>query len=132
MILGGGPGNDLWPLTKSRAEPAMPFAGLYRLIDIPVSNCVNSNMTNIYVLTQYNSTSLNRHLSRAYNFVSGLQFGSSEGFVETLNATQTPSQSTEKAWYQGTADAIRRYLYLLKEAKHERCEDVVILSGDQL
>eukprot|EP00775_Hariotina_reticulata_P001384 gene1384-1724_t len=93
MILGGGPGQELWPLTNTRAEPAVPFAGLFRLIDVPLSNCIHSGISNVYVLTQYNATSLNR---------------------------------------QGTADAIRRYLYLLDEPKHEGCEDVLILSGDQL
>lgn len=130
MILGGGPGIDLYPLTKFRAEPAVPFVSLYRLVDIPVSNLINSGVTQIYVLAQYNSTSLNRHLSRTYGFVSGVSFGSVEGFVEPLNATQTP---TQRKWFQGTADAVRHYSYLLNdETKHEECEDVIIMMGDQL
>lgn len=134
MILGGGPGTDLYPLTRTRAEPAVPFAGLFRLIDVPVSNCVNSGITNIYVLAQYNATSLNRHLSRAYSFVNGITFaGHGAGFVETLNATQRPGVITTDAWYKGTADAVRRYMYLLQDAgKHPDCEDILILSGDQL
>jgi len=134
MILGGGPGTDLYPLTKTRAEPAVPFAGLFRLIDVPVSNCVNSGITNIYVLAQYNATSLNRHLSRAYSFVNGITFaGHGAGFVETLNATQRPGNVTSDAWFKGTADAVRRYLYLLEDGgRHPDCEDVLILSGDQL
>jgi glucose-1-phosphate adenylyltransferase len=112
----------------------VPFAGLFRLIDIPVSNCVNSGITNVYVLAQYNATSLNRHLSRAYSFVNGITFtGHGAGFVETLNATQRPGVVTQDAWFKGTADAVRRYLYLLEDgSKHPDCQDVLILSGDQL
>jgi glucose-1-phosphate adenylyltransferase len=133
MILGGGPGTDLWPLTNSRAEPAVPFAGLFRLIDVPLSNCIHSGISNIYVLTQYNATSLNRHLSRAYQFLNNVTMaGHGQGFVEILAASQRPGKTSQDAWYQGTADALRRYLYLFDEAKHEDCEDVLVLAGDQL
>lgn len=133
MILGGGPGQDLWPLTDTRAEAAVPFAGLFRLIDVPVSNCIHSGISNIYVLTQFNATSLNRHLSRAYQFVNGITFaGHGTGFVETLSASQRPGQEAADAWFAGTADAVRRYVYLFGEHKHEACEDVLVLSADQL
>lgn len=111
----------------------MPFAGLFRLIDFPISNCINSGLDNIYVLAQYNSTSLNRHLSRAYSFVNGNLFTAShDGFVECLNATQRPGHVTADAWYQGTADAVRHYIDYLSGEKHADCEDVLILAGDQL
>jgi len=104
-----------------RAKPAVPVAGKYRLIDIPVSNCINSEILKIYVLTQFNSASLNRHLSRAYNFT-----GFSDGFVEVLAAQQT----TENAqWFQGTADAVRQYLWMLEEWD---VDEYLILSGDHL
>ena len=121
IILGGGAGSRLYPLTKLRAKPAVPLAGKYRLIDIPVSNCINSEIVKIYVLTQFNSASLNRHLSRTYNFASF-----QEGFVEVLAAHQTVD-STE--WFQGTADAVRQYLWLLKEWD---VDEYLILSGDHL
>ena len=121
IILGGGAGSRLYPLTKLRANPAVPLAGKYRLIDIPVSNCINSEIVKIYVLTQFNSASLNRHLSRTYNFASF-----QEGFVEVLAAHQTVD-STE--WFQGTADAVRQYLWLLKEWD---VDEYLILSGDHL
>lgn len=121
IILGGGAGTRLYPLTKMRAKPAVPLAGKYRLIDIPVSNCINSDIFKIYVLTQFNSASLNRHLSRAYNFS-----GFNEGFVEVLAAQQTPENPN---WFQGTADAVRQYLWLFNEWD---CSEVVILSGDHL
>jgi glucose-1-phosphate adenylyltransferase len=121
IILGGGVGTRLYPLTKLRAKPAVPVAGKYRLIDIPVSNCINSEILKIYVLTQFNSASLNRHLSRAYNFT-----GFSDGFVEVLAAQQT----TENAqWFQGTADAVRQYLWMLEEWD---VDEYLILSGDHL
>ncbi|KAF8057762.1 ADG2 [Scenedesmus sp. PABB004] len=133
MILGGGPGTDLWPLTNSRAEPAVPFAGLFRLIDVPLTNCIHSGVSSIYVLTQYNATSLNRHLSRAYRFMSGITLtGHGSGFVEALAASQRPGCDAADAWYAGTADAVRRYLPLLCEAKHDECEDVLVMAGDQL
>ena len=121
IILGGGAGTRLYPLTKLRAKPAVPLAGKYRLIDIPVSNCINSDIFRIYVLTQFNSASLNQHISRAYNF-SGLR----EGFVEILAAQQTPKSTT---WFQGTADAVRQYLWLFRELD---VDEFLILSGDHL
>ncbi len=121
IILGGGVGSRLYPLTKLRAKPAVPLGSKYRLIDIPVSNCINSEILKIYVLTQFNSASLNRHLSRAYNFG-----GISEGFVEVLAAQQT---TENPGWFQGTADAVRQYLWLLKEWD---VDEYVILSGDHL
>ncbi len=121
IILGGGAGTRLYPLTKLRAKPAVPLAGKYRLIDIPVSNCINSEIIKIYVLTQYNSASLNRHLTRSYNFA-----GFNDGFVEVLAAQQT---SENPDWFQGTADAVRQYLWLLEEWD---VDEYVILSGDQL
>eukprot|EP00879_Flechtneria_rotunda_P010329 GHRR01010800.1.p1 GENE.GHRR01010800.1~~GHRR01010800.1.p1 ORF type:complete len:491 (+),score=143.69 GHRR01010800.1:128-1600(+) len=128
IILGGGAGTRLYPLTKQRAKPAVPIGGAYRLIDVPMSNCINSGISKIYILTQFNSTSLNRHLARTYNMGSGVRFGG-EGFVEVLAATQTP---TEKEWFQGTADAVRQYAWLLTDTKNRSIEDVVILSGDHL
>ncbi|BDA72061.1 glucose-1-phosphate adenylyltransferase [Rivularia sp. IAM M-261] len=121
IILGGGAGTRLYPLTKLRAKPAVPVAGKYRLIDIPVSNCINSEIYKIYVLTQFNSASLNRHIARAYSFA-----GFSEGFVEVLAAQQTPENPS---WFQGTADAVRQYLWLLEEWN---VSEFLILSGDHL
>mmetsp|Transcript_21021 Transcript_21021/g.46129 ORF Transcript_21021/g.46129 Transcript_21021/m.46129 type:complete len:516 (-) Transcript_21021:782-2329(-) len=128
IILGGGAGTRLYPLTQSRAKPAVPIGGCYRLIDVPMSNCINSGISKIYILTQFNSTSLNRHLGRAYNMGSGVRFGG-DGFVEVLAATQTP---TDKEWFQGTADAVRQYAWLLSDIKNRAIEDVIILSGDHL
>ena len=129
VILGGGAGTRLYPLTKQRAKPAVPIGGAYRLIDVPMSNCINSGISKIYVLTQFNSTSLNRHLARTYNFgAGGVRFGG-EGFVEVLAASQT-TQST--AWFQGTADAVRQYMWLFDEACAGGVEDFLILSGDHL
>lgn len=121
IILGGGAGTRLYPLTKLRAKPAVPLAGKYRLIDIPVSNCINSEIFKIYVLTQFNSASLNRHIARAYSFS-----GFTEGFVEVLAAQQTKDNPS---WFQGTADAVRQYLWLLQEWE---VEEFLILSGDHL
>lgn len=121
IILGGGAGTRLYPLTKQRAKPAVSLAGKYRLIDIPVSNCINSGILKIYVLTQFNSTSLNRHIARAYNFSVF-----SDGFVEVLAAQQTQENP---GWFQGTADAVRQYLWLLKDWD---VDDYIILSGDHL
>jgi glucose-1-phosphate adenylyltransferase len=121
IILGGGAGTRLYPLTKLRAKPAVPIAGKYRLIDIPVSNCINSEIYKIYVLTQFNSASLNRHLSRAYDFA-----GFTDGFVEVLAAQQTPENPN---WFQGTADAVRQYLWLFQEWD---VDYYLILSGDHL
>ncbi|KAG1677828.1 hypothetical protein FOA52_008592 [Chlamydomonas sp. UWO 241] len=128
IILGGGAGTRLFPLTKTRAKPAVPIGGLYRLIDVPMSNCINSGISKIYVLTQFNSMSLNRHLSRTYNMGSGVRFGG-DGFVEVLAATQTPTMND---WFGGTADAVRAYSWLLGDIKNRLIEDVVILSGDHL
>ncbi|MFN6559841.1 MAG: glucose-1-phosphate adenylyltransferase [Nostoc sp. ChiSLP01] len=121
IILGGGAGTRLYPLTKLRAKPAVPVAGKYRLIDIPVSNCINSQIFKIYVLTQFNSASLNRHIARTYNFT-----GFNEGFVEVLAAQQTPENPN---WFQGTADAVRQYLWLMEEWD---VDEYLILSGDHL
>jgi glucose-1-phosphate adenylyltransferase len=121
FILGGGRGTRLYPLTKLRAKPAVPLAGRYRLIDIPVSNCINSGIHKIYVLTQFNSASLNRHIVRTFQF-SPL----TDGYVEILAAQQTPENAN---WFQGTADAVRQYLPLLKTVKSE---NNLILSGDHL
>ncbi|MFP4120052.1 glucose-1-phosphate adenylyltransferase [Coleofasciculus sp.] len=121
IILGGGAGTRLYPLTKLRAKPAVPLAGKYRLIDIPVSNCINSEIYQIYVLTQFNSASLNRHIARAYNFA-----GFTDGFVEVLAAQQT---AENPSWFQGTADAVRQYLWLLEEWD---VDEYIILSGDHL
>ncbi|MET0501698.1 MAG: sugar phosphate nucleotidyltransferase, partial [Candidatus Binatia bacterium] len=107
IILGGGAGTRLYPLTKLRAKPAVPLAGKYRLIDVPISNCINSEIQKIYVLTQFNSASLNRHISRAY-----VMAGFSQGFVEVLAAQQT---SESPSWFEGTADAVRKYLWLFAE-----------------
>ncbi len=121
IILGGGAGTRLYPLTKLRAKPAVPLAGKYRLIDIPISNCINSEILKIYVLTQFNSASLNRHVSRAYNFS-----GFSDGFVEVLAAQQTKENPE---WFQGTADAVRQYIWLFQEWD---IDEYIILSGDHL
>ncbi len=121
IILGGGSGIRLQPLTHLRAKPAVPLAGKYRLIDIPISNSLNSGINKIYVLTQFNSASLNRHISRTYGF-SPVQ----QGFVEVLAAQMTPGRSD---WFQGTADAVRQYLSVLKSMK---AEQFIILSGDHL
>jgi glucose-1-phosphate adenylyltransferase len=128
IILGGGAGTRLYPLTKTRAKPAVPIGGAYRLIDVPMSNCINSGISKIYIMTQFNSTSLNRHLARAYNMGSGVRFGG-DGFVEVLAATQTP---TDTEWFQGTADAVRQYSWLLSDTKNRAIDDVIILSGDHL
>lgn len=121
IILGGGAGTRLYPLTKLRAKPAVSLAGKYRLIDIPVSNCINSGLEKIYVLTQFNSASLNRHISQTYNFS-----GFSEGFTEVLAAQQTPENPN---WFQGTADAVRKYLWLFQDWD---VDEYLILSGDHL
>ncbi|MDJ0725456.1 MAG: glucose-1-phosphate adenylyltransferase [Prochloraceae cyanobacterium] len=121
IVLGGGAGTRLYPLTKLRAKPAVPLAGKYRLIDIPISNCINSDIYKIYVLTQFNSASLNRHLNRSYVF-SGFR----DGFVEVLAAQQTKDNP---GWFQGTADAVRQYLSLLQDWD---VDQYIILSGDHL
>ncbi|MDB5124900.1 MAG: glucose-phosphate adenylyltransferase [Mucilaginibacter sp.] len=121
IVLGGGQGSRLSPLTATRSKPAVPIAGKYRLVDIPISNCLHSGIDRIYVLTQFNSASLNKHIKNTYHFSSF-----SEAFVDILAAEQTPSSV---AWFQGTADAVRQSLHHL--AVHE-FEYVLILSGDQL
>jgi glucose-1-phosphate adenylyltransferase len=121
VIMGGGQGTRLFPLTKDRAKPAVPLAGKYRLVDIPISNCINSGFRRIYVLTQFNSASLHGHISRTYKFD---QFTS--GFVEILAAQQT---LTNASWYEGTADAVRKNL---THFLNHDFEYLLILSGDQL
>ncbi len=124
VILGGGKGSRLFPLTKDRSKPAVGVAGKYRLIDIPISNCINSGITRMYVLTMYQSASLNNHISNAYRFD---QF--SRGFVQVLAAEQT-AESNE--WFQGTADAVRKTLPHLGYRGNDRKGLVLILSGDHL
>jgi glucose-1-phosphate adenylyltransferase len=121
VIMGGGQGTRLFPLTKERSKPAVPLAGKYRLVDIPISNCINSGFRRIYILTQFNSTSLHSHISRTYKFD---QFTS--GFVEILAAQQT---LTNNSWYEGTADAVRKNL--IHFLNHD-FDYLIILSGDQL
>ena len=121
VILGGGAGSRLYPLTARRSKPAVPLAGKYRLIDIPISNCLNSGYNRIFVLTQFNSASLNRHIKNCYHFDA---FG--QGFVDILAAEQTPSN---KDWFQGTADAVRQVMTRLDDYDYQY---VLILSGDQL
>ncbi|BAT90938.1 Glucose-1-phosphate adenylyltransferase large subunit 1 [Vigna angularis] len=128
IILGGGPGIQLFPLTKRAATPAVPVGGCYRLIDIPMSNCINSGLNKIFVLTQFNSASLNRHISRTY-FGNGINFG--DGCVEVLAATQTPGEAGKK-WFQGTADAVRQFTWVFEDAKNQNIENVLILAGDHL
>ena len=121
VIMGGGQGTRLFPLTKDRSKPAVPLAGKYRLVDIPISNCINSGFRRIYILTQFNSTSLHSHISRTYKFD---QFTS--GFVEILAAQPT---LTNTSWYEGTADAVRKNL--IHFLNHD-FDYLIILSGDQL
>jgi glucose-1-phosphate adenylyltransferase len=119
--LGGGAGSRLYPLTASRSKPAVPIAGKYRLVDIPISNCINSDISRMFVLTQYNSASLNKHIKNTYQFS-----GFSRGFVDILAAEQTPDSP---GWFQGTADAVRQSL---KHIHNYDFEYILILSGDQL
>ena len=121
VILGGGAGSRLFPLTSERSKPAVPLGGKYRLVDVPISNCINSGFKRIYVLTQFNSASLHRHISQSYKFD---HFGA--GFVEILAAEQTP---TSTSWYEGTADAVRKNLMHLLNHSFKY---LIILSGDQL
>lgn len=121
VIMGGGAGTRLYPLTKLRAKPAVPLAGYYRLIDIPMSNCINSGINRIYVLTQFNSVSLHRHVTRTYQFDSF-----SGGWVRILAAEQTPGN---QSWYQGTADALRKQIFQLQVPEPR---NIVILAGDHL
>jgi glucose-1-phosphate adenylyltransferase len=121
VVLGGGAGTRLFPLTLMRSKPAVPLGGKYRLVDIPVSNCINSDVTKIFVLTQYNSASLNKHIAQAYRFS---HF--SDGFVEILAAEQTPESPQ---WFQGTADAVRQ---VLPHIRGWGIDTLLILSGDHL
>jgi glucose-1-phosphate adenylyltransferase len=121
IILGGGAGTRLYPLTKLRAKPAVPLGAKYRLIDIPISNCINSEIHRIYVLTQFNSASLNRHITRTYG-TSGI----TQDFVEVLAAQQT---ADSPSWFEGTADAVRKYIWLFAEWD---VDQYLILSGDHL
>jgi glucose-1-phosphate adenylyltransferase len=121
VILGGGAGSRLFPLTRERSKPAVPLGGKYRLIDVPVSNCINSGITHIFVLTQHNSASLNRHISQTYRFSNF-----STGFVEILAAEQREDSA---GWFRGTADAVRQIIPHLREW---RVKTLLVLSGDHL
>jgi len=121
VIMGGGQGTRLFPLTKERAKPAVPLAGKYRLVDVPISNCINSGLRRIYILTQFNSASLHRHISQSYKFD---HF--SAGFVDVLAAEQTYADTS---WYQGTADAVRKNKI---HFQNHDWDHLLILSGDQL
>ena len=121
IVMGGGAGTRLFPLTQKRAKPAVPLGGKYRLVDIPISNCLNSGFRQVYVLTQFNSESLHRHITGSYKFDSF-----TKSFVEILAAQQTPEGAR---WYQGTADAVRQNLHYFLERPFEH---YLILSGDQL
>ncbi len=121
VILGGGAGSRLYPLTASRSKPAVPIAGKYRLVDIPISNCMNSTINRMFVLTQFNSASLNKHIKNTYHFSAF-----STGFVDILAAEQTPDNP---GWFQGTADAVRQSLRHISNLDFEH---ILILSGDQL
>jgi len=121
VILGGGAGTRLYPLTASRSKPAVPIAGKYRLVDIPISNCINAGINRMFVLTQFNSASLNKHIKNTYHFS---MFSSA--FVDILAAEQTPDNP---GWYQGTADAVRQ---CLRHVEQHEADYVLILSGDQL
>ena len=121
VILGGGAGSRLSPLTATRSKPAVPIAGKYRLVDIPISNCINSNINRMFVLTQFNSASLNKHIKNTYHFSAF-----SSGFVDILAAEQTPDNP---GWFQGTADAVKQSLRHISNFEYEY---ILILSGDQL
>jgi glucose-1-phosphate adenylyltransferase len=121
IILGGGAGTRLYPLTRRRSKPAVPLAGKYRLVDIPISNCLNAELNRIFVLTQFNSASLNKHIKNTYHFSNF-----DKGFVDILAAEQTPDNPT---WYQGTADAVRQCIHHMENFEFEY---ILILSGDQL
>jgi glucose-1-phosphate adenylyltransferase len=121
IVLGGGKGTRLYPLTKERSKPAVPFGGKFRIVDIPISNCINAGFRRIYILTQFNSASLHLHISRSYNFDSF-----SGGFIEILAAEQTPRHS---GWYEGTADAVRKNLIHFRP---QNPSHYLIVSGDQL
>src|SRR5712671_4191327 len=121
IVMGGGAGTRLFPLTKDRAKPAVPLGGKYRIVDIPISNCLNSGLRSIYVLTQFNSMSLHRHIQASYKFDNF-----SRSFIDILAAQQTPEGSQ---WYQGTADAVRQNMRYFLERPFDY---FLILSGDQL
>ena len=121
IILGGGAGSRLSPLTATRSKPAVPIAGKYRLVDIPISNCLNNGVGRMFVLTQFNSASLNRHIKNTYHFSAF-----SKAFVDILAAEQTPDNPT---WFQGTADAVRQGLRHIEPFESDY---ILILSGDQL
>ena len=121
VLLGGGAGTRLFPLTQQRSKPAVPLGGNYRLVDVAISNCINSGVLKMFVLTQYNSASLNRHIAQTYRFS---QF--SDGFVEILAAEQTPESPQ---WFQGTADAVRQ---VLPHISDWGIDTLLILSGDHL
>ena len=118
VILGGGAGTRLYPLTATRSKPAVPIAGHYRLVDIPISNCINSSINRMFIRTQFNSASLNKHIKNTYQFS-----GFSKGFVDILAAEQTPDSP---GWFQGTADAVRQSL---KHIEKNDFDYVLILSG---
>jgi glucose-1-phosphate adenylyltransferase len=121
VILGGGAGKRLFPLTRDRSKPAVPLGGKYRLVDVPISNCINSDVIRMFVLTQYNSASLNKHIATTYRFSPF-----ADGFVEILAAEQTPESGQ---WFQGTADAVRQ---VLPHIRDWRIDTLLILSGDHL
>jgi glucose-1-phosphate adenylyltransferase len=121
IVLGGGKGSRLYPLTKDRSKPAVPFGGKFRIVDIPISNCINANLRQIYILTQFNSASLHLHIAKTYTFDSF-----SKGFAEILAAEQTPEHTD---WYEGTADAVRKNF---QHFRPQHPEYYLILSGDQL
>ena len=121
VILGGGAGKRLFPLTRDRSKPAVPLGGKYRLVDVPISNCINSDVIRMFVLTQYNSASLNKHVATTYRFSNF-----ADGFVEILAAEQTPESAH---WFQGTADAVRQ---VLPHIRDWRIDTLLILSGDHL
>src|SRR6266446_7508821 len=121
VILGGGAGSRLFPLTEQRSKPAVPLGGKYRLVDVPISNCINSDVIRMFVLTQFNSASLNRHIGTTYRFSPF-----SDGFVEILAAEQTPERPD---WFQGTADAVRQ---VLPHIRDWRIDTLLVLSGDHL
>ena len=121
MLLAGGQGERLYPLTKDRAKPAVPFGGIYRIIDFPLSNCLNSGLKKISVLTQYKSYSLDRHLRIGWN-IGNYELGE---FIESI----PPQKRASDLWYQGTADAVHQNIYVLER---ERPEKVLILAGDHI
>nr|QUP51982.1 ADP-glucose pyrophosphorylase large subunit 1 [Eleocharis dulcis] len=129
IILGGGTGTHLFPLTSTRATPAVPVGGCYRLIDIPMSNCFNSGVNKIFIMTQFNSQSLNRHITKTYNLGKGLNL--TDGFVEVLAATQSSGEKGMN-WFRGTADAVRQFIWMFEDQKMKDVQNILILYGDQL